>query len=231
MVAIRDPAVAKEVCSCVDRSTLQLVGVLDPSLKHRMMHWRDRVDVIVTSPADLQWFSRGSPLVRASRCGPSKLVVFLNPTELIDLQRYIRRIGGIVFQHGPPELIARALELATAGYCILPDDLTGARSLDEVRMRQLSRLSEIERRTLELLAEASQTRAIARALDVSYTQAKTLVRAVLIKLRLENRTAGAVFAARSRIMNLNGCSDPVHARSGNRSSSTKGGGPVRDDRT
>ncbi len=230
LVAIRDPVVAKEVCTYVDHSSLQLVGVLDPSLRHRLMDWRGGVDVVVTSAADLHWFPRGNPIVRASRGMPSRLVVFLKPTEVIDLQRHVRRIGGIVFRRGPPELIARALELATTGYCVLPDQRTTAPSLDEVRMRHLSRLSDVERRTLELLADASQTRAIARALGVSYAQAKTLVRAVLIKLHLENRTAGAVFAARSRIMTIDGRSDAMRTpRSG--SNAKSGRDAIRDDRT
>ena len=224
LIAIRDPVVVKEVCTYLDRSSLQLAGVVDPRLQHRMIYWRGRVDVIITSASDLRWFPRGNPIARLPPSPPSRLVVLLQPTEVIDLQRHIRRIRGMVFYRDAPELVAGALELATAGYCVLPRDLTSAPSVDEARMQHLDRLSDVERRTLELLAEAAGTRAIARSLDVSDTRAKTLVRAVLTKLHLENRTAGAVFAARSRFMNVNRRSGAVRSAARHGSNGASGSG-------
>jgi len=200
LIAIRDPLIADEVRRYLDRSTLQFAGIVDPRLKHVVAYWRNHLDVVITSAADLRWFPRSSAQRRTPPRTTGRLVVLLEPTELIDLQRYIPLIGGLVFRHRAPELMVGALELAAAGYCALPSDVQGTPSLDEARLQHLAKLSDLERRTLELLAEASATRAIARSLHVSYSHAKTLVRGVLTKLQLQNRTAGAVFAARSRSM-------------------------------
>jgi DNA-binding CsgD family transcriptional regulator len=200
LIAIRNPLIAGEVRDYLIHSSLQFVGIVDPRLKHVVAYWRDQLDAVITSAADLRWFPRWSPTDRPSPRMPGRLVVLLEPSELIELQRHTSVIGGLVFRRRAPELVVSALELAVAGYCALPSDLKGTPSLDEARLRHLEKLSELERRTLELLAEASATRTIARSLDVSYAHAKTLVRGVLMKLQLENRTAGAVFAARSRSM-------------------------------
>jgi DNA-binding NarL/FixJ family response regulator len=55
-----------------------------------------------------------------------------------------------------------------------------------------------ERRVLALLGRGLPNRTIAQTLGITDARVKTHVRSVLAKLRLENRTAAAVFSQRNR---------------------------------
>lgn len=200
LIAARDPISVSEIRAYIERSNLQMVGVVDPGMANPFEHLRSLADVAIMTIADLRRFRRHNPPPVSPRSLAVRLVAILDLSEILDLQRDVDLVGGVIFRRPNTETVARSLELATMGYCVVPGDLLGDLSPDKLRLELLEDLSDEERRTLDLLGHATDNRAIARLLDVSEARAKTLVRSVLTKLRLRNRTAGAVFAARRLTM-------------------------------
>jgi DNA-binding NarL/FixJ family response regulator len=113
--------------------------------------------------------------------------------DALGLLDYCR--GFLFWQHGLDKL-GSLIALAREGYCSVPPALLPDLLSDRVRVARVNRLTSVERHVFALLAEAKSNRAIAATLGVPEPVAKSLVRAVLAKLRLKNRTEAAVFATR-----------------------------------
>jgi DNA-binding NarL/FixJ family response regulator len=127
------------------------------------------------------------------------LVLVLELAELQDALAMLHLCHGIVFWEDDPQKLESMFVLALDGYSAAPAALLPDLVTDRVRLGLIERLAPIERQALELLGNALSNRAIAARLDISEPLAKSLVRTVLTKLRLKNRTEAAVLVARWRI--------------------------------
>jgi DNA-binding NarL/FixJ family response regulator len=126
------------------------------------------------------------------------LVLVLELAELQDALAMLHLCHGIVFWEDDPQKLESMFVLALDGYSAAPAALLPDLVTDRVRLGLIERLAPIERQALELLGNALSNRAIAARLDISEPLAKSLVRTVLTKLRLKNRTEAAVLVARWR---------------------------------
>jgi DNA-binding NarL/FixJ family response regulator len=106
--------------------------------------------------------------------------------------------GYLLKQVRGQDLVTAVREVA-AGRSLL-DPLTTARVLDRLRrpaqQDELSRLTEQERRVLELIGEGLSNRQIAERLFLAEKTVKNYVTAVLAKLGMERRTQAAAWVAR-----------------------------------
>lgn len=126
----------------------------------------------------------------------SAIILALADDELRDALAFLHVCNGILFWQHDLDKIGRLTTIMREGYCGVPPELLPDLISDRVRIGLIDRLVPTERTTLQLLGQALSNRAIARTLNVPEAAAKSLVRAVLTKLRLKNRTEAAIFAVR-----------------------------------
>jgi DNA-binding NarL/FixJ family response regulator len=126
------------------------------------------------------------------------IILVLRPEELQEALALLHLCQGIVFWDEDSEKLASTIGVALEGYSAAPSSLLPDLVTDRVRIGLIERLTPIELQALELLGGALSNREIARRLDFSEPVAKSLVRTVLTKLRLRNRTEAAVLVARWR---------------------------------
>jgi DNA-binding NarL/FixJ family response regulator len=196
VIAIATPGIRDDVVRAAD-------GLVEVAAAHAELDAAlaaadgGNVDLAIVDIAALRALVRRSRRTGPSAAWPSPSAILVLPSgELQDALGLLQRCQGVVFWEHDVEKLRRLMILTLEGYSgvrpeLLPDFIT-----DRVRAGLIGRLTSIERRTLELLSVALSNRSIARELNVAESVAKSLVRAVLTKLRLKNRTEAAVLAAR-----------------------------------
>lgn len=156
-----------------------------------------RVDFAIVDLAALRTLVRRSRRAKPGLTWRSPAAILVLPSgELQDALGLLQACQGVLFWEDDVEKLRRLLIVTLEGYSGVRPELLPDFTTDRVRAGLIVRLTPVERRTLELLGAALSNRAIARELGVPESIAKSLVRAVLTKLRLKNRTEAAVLAAR-----------------------------------
>lgn len=157
----------------------------------------DPVDLIIADLDALRSIARWQRQRSTSRGRESPAVILaLADEELRDALGLLHLCRGILFWQRDLDKIGRLIVITLEGYSGVPPDLLPDLITDRVRISLIDRLTPTERHTLGLLGQALSNRSIARSLSVPEPVAKSLVRTVLTKLRLRNRTEAAVFAVR-----------------------------------
>jgi len=156
-------------------------------------------DIAIVDVPTLRALQRRMRRGRSGQRWPSPPVILvLQLDELQDALALLHLCHGIVFWESEIEKLASMIVVALDGYSAAPAALLPDLVTDRVRVGLIERLTPIELRALELLGSALSNRAIAERLEISEPVAKSLVRTVLTKLRLKNRTEAAVLVARWR---------------------------------
>jgi DNA-binding NarL/FixJ family response regulator len=128
---------------------------------------------------------------------PPVILVLLRG-DLQDALGLLHLCRGILFWEHDLDKLGRMIVTTLEGYSAVHPELLPDLVTDRVRVGLIERLAPVEQKTLRLLGEALSNRAIAKQLEVAEPVAKSLVRTVLTKLRLKNRTEAAVLVARWR---------------------------------
>lgn len=154
-------------------------------------------DIAIIDIAVLRTFLRRVRRGRAEQNSTAiPLILVLELSDLQDTLAMLHLCHGIVFMDRDPEKLRSMIILAIDGYSATPATILPDLITDRVRVGLIERLTPIELQALQLLGDALSNRAIAARLNISEPLAKSLVRTVLTKLRLKNRTEAAVLVAR-----------------------------------
>jgi DNA-binding NarL/FixJ family response regulator len=172
----------------------------------------ERYEIDEAAPGLIVAEKRGLDLAALAAAHPGAKIVVLDdderpdPGELLRLLRggadgYVRATAGL-------DVLLKMLELVVSGetiWLVSAAELLGDRGFPEVPVpvpvvaideRRLQ-LSPTERSVLLLLQEGSANKVIAKKLGIAEATVKVHVKAVLRKLRVNNRTQAALWAARS----------------------------------
>jgi DNA-binding NarL/FixJ family response regulator len=124
------------------------------------------------------------------------VVVALTRSTLLGVAEVVALSDGLLFTDYNPNMAGQILRLALRGYCLLPRFLGTEHVIDELRLACLAQLNEQDTRVLEKLGRGLSNKTIAAELGVSEAAVKALVRSILQKLHLHNRTEAGVFYIR-----------------------------------
>jgi len=176
----------------------RVVGIVDPTLPGAVASWDDHADATIISVSSFLWLhERASG--RSNDFEPNKLM-FLVATvgELLDLLSLDQRPLGFLFSPDTVRHAGSIMDLAAEGqgYTVFPPHIAALLPNDGLRRSMVAELTLREREVLRQLGLARSNREIASDLRMSEGYVKIVVRSILIKLRLKNRTSAAVFAVR-----------------------------------
>lgn len=101
---------------------------------------------------------------------------------------------GILMSERPMRRLAATLSIARAGYLALPAGVMESFRSKRLQRQRLERLTPVEIVVLRCILPGGTNRQIAGVIDRDEAYVKTLVRTLLNKLSLRNRTAAAIFA-------------------------------------
>ncbi len=195
LVAIATPAIRDDIVRAA-REHVELTAA-DESFDLVADRLGEGVRVIFVDIASLRAIARHLRNETASHTAPfPAIILVLADGEFQDALGFLQLCHGILFWDHDLDRLARLVVITLEGYSGVPPRMLPDLITDRVRVGLIDKLAPVEQRTLGLLVEALSNRAIARELGVPDPVAKSLVRSVLTKLRLKNRTEAAVLAAR-----------------------------------
>jgi DNA-binding NarL/FixJ family response regulator len=132
-------------------------------------------------------------LLRISR--RATIVVALRRDDLLQATNLLSLVDAWLFVDEQLPLTAEVARLSMDGYCLVPPFMKPNFTVTELRLQLLSTLTDVERQVLSQLGEGKSNRAISEELNMSEANVKYIVRSLLGKLQLRNRTEAAVFTA------------------------------------
>ena len=138
-----------------------------------------------------------SDMSRIRRSGVTVLI--LHGKHLPKARQFAEDINGFVIADQSLNFINDAFLLAQNNHSVVPAGILASLTGDNARTALVATLSESERTVLFHLGNAQTNQSIARLIGVPDATAKGLVRIVLAKLNLMNRTEAAIFAVRLKL--------------------------------
>ena len=125
------------------------------------------------------------------------LVIYTMHEDLATLRQALAQgAAGIVPKTHPPKLLQKAIELVIDGGVYLPPELARQLAAPEppAPRPQAVAMSEQQWKILELLAQGSPNKAIAREIGIAASTVKNQLTVVFDKLGVSNRTQAAIAA-------------------------------------
>lgn len=151
--------------------------------------------VIMNSAVLSRYKTRGANKLSNLRNG-RKLLVVITEQTITKIIEALQVADGVVFHDSNMHNLPMIVALMDENHMSVPPDILSVMMERGLRRKILLSLSWSEQRTLSLLGRGCTNSAIAQTLDISEGRAKYLIRSLLKKLLLQNRTQAAVFAAR-----------------------------------
>lgn len=176
------------------RKNWQMMGPIDPRDPDLLVAACARADVAVIEAEELLWlwkyrFERTQAALRQVL-----VVVMLSDHQLLDVVTRSGARHGLVLRRPTDRMPVGLLNLAIEGYMAIPEALLHRLVVDQPRLDIVENLAPDVLQVLGYLGAALTNRHIAEVSGMAESRVKTLVHVLTRKLRMNNRTAVAVFA-------------------------------------
>lgn len=203
LLASLNPGLARALRHEVEhRKTWQLVGPIDPRSQDLLVSACATVDVALIEAEELLWLWDNQPETVGAALRQVHAIVVLSDRQLLDVVTQANARCGLLLRgpndNAPVDLLALAIE----GYVVIPEALLHRLATNRLRLDIVGDLSPDVLRILAYLGAAFSNRHIAEVSGMAESRVKTLVHILTRRLRMNNRTAVAVFAATNGLANM-----------------------------
>jgi DNA-binding NarL/FixJ family response regulator len=200
------PAILKKL----DSRRVEVVAYCDTLPLVRHDHVDIGIDICLIDLRMLRRVLRKHPTDMARIHQSGLTVLILHSKHLPKARQFSQDINGFVVADQSLNFINDSFLLAQHNHSVVPTGILASFTGDNARTALVATLSESERTVLFHLGNAQTNQSIARLMAVPEAAVKGLVRIVLAKLNLMNRTEAAIFAVR---LNLSSRAWPPTGRS------------------
>ena len=195
LLAVRDPRLAATLREALlETPGILLAGVVDPTIDRALAGWSAYADILLIGADELLWLERAAGGFIAATAA-MRVVVLLDEARILDLFYQIDGPFDLVFEIEDRRLLAQRIDLAAAGYIVLPASLLVQWVGNHLRRRLVAELSLKERRVIACVGRALSNKSVAVETGFAENEVKALVQSAMRKLRIKNRTTLAIFAA------------------------------------
>ena len=191
VVAESDPETGKSLRQALEESGHVVAAVLNSEVECLDEAIFTTVDVAIIDLEIVLLMKRYHTSFLDELAKMCSVVVSLDTARLFDAIFPRLPISGLLFRDTFRERCSDVVELARHGLCVVPAELVPAIATNRLRLEALACLPAAEHKVLELLGRAKANKEIAEELSLPESMVKALVRSVLYKLRLRNRTEAA----------------------------------------
>lgn len=194
LIVTRDKKLASSLQDALRASDYVIGGVCTSAIFNRRQAETEGADMILLGARELIAEARRARSIgrRLATTKPPVIVLMREDQLLHGLSVMAPEQRLIVLDQAIRNL-PEAIELSLAGLVILPERLLRHIRSDGIRVDSLGSLTEEERTVLALVGDGASNSRIAQRLDIPVSRAKSVVRSVISKLGMPNRTAVAVF--------------------------------------
>lgn len=171
-----------------------LVATVDPRALGGPIVAAQKADVVLIEAGDLIWLWDHKLVEARAMLGKLRAVVVLSDREMLDVVVRAQADCGLLLRAEYGDVPIDLLDLAIRGYMSVSPNMLRRLATDQLRLDIVGDLSREELAILSYVGATLSNRQIAAVSGFAENRVKTLVRLVMRKLRLQNRTGVAVFA-------------------------------------
>jgi DNA-binding NarL/FixJ family response regulator len=180
----------------LDAQIRQTLGHIGLGHLERLSESNHSTDIVIMSSALLSRYkSREINKLQTLRKG-RKLLVVLTDQTITKIVEAMQIADGVICEQPDLGRLPMIITLMEEGHMSVPAHIASIMIERGLRRKILLSLTCSEQRILRLLRHGCTNSIIAATLEISEGRAKYLIRSLLKKLLLHNRTQAAVFAAR-----------------------------------
>lgn len=204
LVASRDLEFAGVLHREISRNAeLRLIGIIDPRVEDVFERTCAMADVLMIDAGDLIWLWNSRREATDRTLGNLVVVALLSDKQILDVVPRLPLNSGLLFRTPDGGVPLHTLEIALKGYMSVCEPLLDRMKKNQLRLEIAARFSPDELRVLAHIGNGRSNRQIARINGLAENRVKTLVYLVTHKLRMENRTAVAMFAVSNQLADAN----------------------------
>lgn len=204
LVATRDSDFAGDLhreISCMVE--WRLIGIIDPRVEDVFERTCAMADVLLIDADDLIWLWNNRREATDKTLEILMVVAILSDRQILDVVPRLRPNSGLLFRTPEGNVPLHTLEITLKGYMSVREPLFDRMKQNQLRLEIVARFSLDELRILAQIGNGRSNRQIAKINGLAENRVKTLVYLVTHKLRMENRTAVAMFAASNHLTDVN----------------------------
>ena len=177
-----------------------LIATVDPRSFKGVILEKLQADIVLVEASDLIWLWDHKLAETSAMLSKLLAVVVLSDREMLDVVVRVKADCGLLLRAEYDALPVDLLDLAIRGYMSISPEMLHRLAGDQLRLDIVGDLSREELAILSYVGATLSNRQIAAASGLPESRVKTLVRLVMRKLRLQNRTGVAVFATANRLV-------------------------------
>jgi DNA-binding NarL/FixJ family response regulator len=194
LIVTRDKKLASSLKDALRPTRYVIGGICSSAIFNRRQAEMAGADMILLGARELIAEARRARSIghRLATANPPVIVLMREDQLLHGLSVMAPGQRLIVIEEGARNL-PEAIELSLEGLVVIPERLLRHIRSDGIRVDSLSLLTDEERTVLSLVGDGASNSRIAQRLSMPISRAKSIVRSVISKLGMPNRTAVAVF--------------------------------------
>lgn len=212
LIVTRDKKLASSLQETLRASGYVIGGVRSSAIFNRRQAEMEGADMILLGARELIAEARRARSIgRRLATAKPPVIVLMREDQLLHGLSVMAPEQRLIVLDQAVRNLPEAIELSLAGLVILPERLLRHIRSDGIRVDSLDSLTGEERTVLALVGDGASNSRIAQRLDMPVSRAKSIVRSIISKLGMPNRTAVAVFYCQ-KVRQSVALPEPVEAR-------------------
>jgi DNA-binding NarL/FixJ family response regulator len=194
LIVTRDKKLASSLEAALRASRYVIGGICSSAIFNRRQADMAGADMILLGARELIAEARRARSI-GRRLAASKppVIVLLREDQLLHGLSVMAPGQRLIVLEDAARNLAEAIELSLEGLVVIPERVLRYIRSDGIRVDSLGSLTEEERSVLSLVGDGASNSRIAQRLSMPVSRAKSIVRSIISKLGMPNRTAVAVF--------------------------------------
>jgi len=194
LIVTRDKKLASSLQDALRASRYVVGGVCSSAIFNRRQAEMEGADMILLGARELIAEARRARSI-SHRLATTKppVIVLMQEDQLLHGLSVMAPGQRLILLDTASRNLPEAIDLSLEGLVVLPERLLRHIRSDGIRVDSLSSLTDEERTVLTLVGDGASNSRIAQRLDMPVSRTKSIVRSIISKLGMPNRTAVAVF--------------------------------------
>lgn len=199
LIVTRDKKLAASLESALRTTHYTVGGICSSAILNRRRTEMQNADMILLGARELIVEARRARSIgrRLASASPP-VIVILRDDQLLHGLSVMAPGQRLIFVQHLGKNLPQVIDLSLEGLLVIPDRVLQHIRSDALRVDSLGSLTAEETSVLDLLGQGAPNSRIAAHLGLPLSRAKSVVRSIISKLGMPNRTAVAVFYCRKQ---------------------------------
>jgi DNA-binding NarL/FixJ family response regulator len=199
LIVTRDKKLAASLESALSTTQYAVGGICTSAIFNRRKAEMANADMILLGARELIAEARRARSIgRRLAASHPPVIVVMHDDQLLHGLSVMAPGQRLIFAHHLNQNLPQIIDLSLEGLIVIPERVLNHLRSGALRVNSLDSLTPQEASALDLLGQGAPNSRIAAHLGLPLSRAKSVVRSIISKLGMSNRTAVAVFYCQKR---------------------------------